>query len=205
MPPTSSSTPWPGHEKGAASPPPALPVRHHPRALQAMNRALHPRATIWRWWTTARAVHAGHSPHHRCHRGRPRRDGGGRSRRPSPWCSRSALTPLFTFIYSPRPGHPGRLHCPTRSPQAPRSSSGSTGSCCSFRTPYSAQKHAAYVGTLQRVLVDGKSGDSRWPLSARTAGGRLVHLVGDEASIGRFKTAKITDSNTWALFGELTE
>lgn len=43
------------------------------------------------------------------------------------------------------------------------------------------------------------------PLSARTAGGRLVHLVGDEASIGRFKTAKITDSNTWALFGELTE
>ena len=71
--------------------------------------------------------------------------------------------------------------------------------------PLSAQKHAAYVGTVQRVLVDGKSGDSRWPLSARTAGGRLVHLVGDEASIGRFKTAKITDSNTWALFGELTE
>ena len=58
---------------------------------------------------------------------------------------------------------------------------------------------------LAQVLVDGKSGDSRWPLSARTAGGRLVHLVGDEASIGRFKTAKITESNTWALFGELTE
>ena len=104
---------------------------------------------------------------------------------------------LFTFIYSPVPAL-RQQNCPTRCP-ARKSSSGST-PLLQVQNANSAQKHAAYVGTVQRVLVDGKSGDSRWPLSARTAGGRLVHLVGDEASIGRFKTAKITDSNTWALF-----
>ena len=40
-------------------------------------------------------------------------------------------------------------------------------------------------------------------LTARTAGGRLVHLVGDPAAVGTYRDVKITDSNTWALFGEL--
>ena len=61
------------------------------------------------------------------------------------------------------------------------------------------------MGTTQRVLVDGKSGDARWPLSSRTGGGRLVHLCGDESAIGTYQTAKILDSNTWALFGEITD
>ena len=55
------------------------------------------------------------------------------------------------------------------------------------------------------MRVDGESGDARWPLSARTAGGRLVHLTGDKAAIGAYHQAKITDSNTWALFGELQD
>ena len=109
---------------------------------------------------------------------------------------------LFTFIYSPRPGTPA-AKLPDPVPRAEKQQW--FDALLQVQNANSAQKHAAYVGTVQRVLVDGKSGDSRWPLSARTAGGRLVHLVGDEASIGRFKTAKITDSNTWALFGELTE
>ena len=61
------------------------------------------------------------------------------------------------------------------------------------------------MGTRQRVLVDGKSGDERWPLSSRTAGGRLVHLAGSEDAIGSYRTARITDSNTWALFGEIED
>ena len=39
-------------------------------------------------------------------------------------------------------------------------------------------------------------------LSARTAGGRLVHLVGDKSALGQYRDVKITDSNTWALYGE---
>ena len=58
------------------------------------------------------------------------------------------------------------------------------------------------MGKTLRVLVDGESGDSQWPLSSRTHGGRLVHLKGDASLIGRYVQARITGSNTWALFGE---
>ena len=54
-----------------------------------------------------------------------------------------------------------------------------------------------------RCLIDGESDDSRWPLTARTAGGRLVHLVGSPDAVGTYRDVKITDSNTWALFGQL--
>ena len=67
----------------------------------------------------------------------------------------------------------------------------------------SEEIHAGYVGDTLRCLIDGESDDSRWPLTARTAGGRLVHLVGDRAAIGTYRDVKITDSNTWALFGQL--
>ena len=54
-----------------------------------------------------------------------------------------------------------------------------------------------------RVLVDGESGDAAWPLSSRTNGGRLVHLKGEPGLIGQYADVRITDSNTWALFGEV--
>ena len=69
----------------------------------------------------------------------------------------------------------------------------------------SAEKHAAYIGTLQRVLVDGETGRGEYNLSARTNGGRLVHLKGDPALVGRFVEVEITDGNTWALYGKETE
>ena len=31
----------------------------------------------------------------------------------------------------------------------------------------------------------------------------LVHLVGDKSALGQYRDVKITDSNTWALFGEM--
>ena len=69
----------------------------------------------------------------------------------------------------------------------------------------SAEIHQGYVGKTVRVLVDGESGDERWPLQSRTEGGRLVHLVGDKSAVGQFVQARILDSNTWALFGEIVE
>ena len=55
------------------------------------------------------------------------------------------------------------------------------------------------------MLVEGESDDADWPLSARTEGNRLVRMKGDKALIGTFAKAKITDSNTWALYGEAVE
>ena len=52
------------------------------------------------------------------------------------------------------------------------------------------------------MLVDGKSDDGNFPLASRTEGNRLVRLKGDESLIGQFINVKVTDSNTWALYGE---
>ena len=107
---------------------------------------------------------------------------------------------LFTFIFSPRPGTPAaRMDDPV-----PRSEKQKWfDRLCDTQNRISEEIHAGYVGRTLRCLIDGQSDDSRWPLTARTAGGRLVHLVGDPAAVGTYRDVKITDSNTWALFGEL--
>ena len=107
---------------------------------------------------------------------------------------------LFTFIFSPRPGTPAAK----MDDSVPRSEKQKWfDTLCAVQNDISARLHARYVGQTLRVLVDGRTDDARWPLSARTAGGRLVHLVGDEAALGQYRQVRITDSNTWALFGEM--
>ena len=107
---------------------------------------------------------------------------------------------LFTFIFSPRPGTPAaRMDDPVSREEKKKWFD----RLCDTQNRISEELHAAYVGRTLRCLVDGESDDARWPLTARTAGGRLVHLVGDKSAIGAYHDVKITDSNTWALFGEL--
>ena len=107
---------------------------------------------------------------------------------------------LFTFIFSPRPGTPAaKMEDPI--PRAEKQVWFDR--LCDAQNKISEEIHAQYVGRTLCCLIDGESDDSRWPLTARTAGGRLVHLVGDKAAIGTYHDVKITDSNTWALFGEM--
>ena len=107
---------------------------------------------------------------------------------------------LFTFIFSPRPGTPAaRMDDPVSREEKQKWFD----RLCDTQNRISEELHAAYVGRTLRCLVDGESDDARCPLTARTAGGRLVHLVGDKSAIGAYHDVKITDSNTWALFGEL--
>ncbi len=106
---------------------------------------------------------------------------------------------LFTFIYSPRPGTPAaRLPDPVSREEK----QSWFDKLLEVQNRISGERHRAYVGETLRVLVDGGSGDGQWPLSARTHGGRLVHLRGDGSLTGRYVNARITGSNTWALFGE---
>ena len=106
---------------------------------------------------------------------------------------------LFTFIYSPRPGTPAAA---MPDPATRVEKQAWFDKLLEAQNEISAQLHRAYVGKTVRVLVDGESGDARWPLSSRTNGGRLVHLSGDPGLIGQYVDARITDSNTWALFGQ---
>ena len=108
---------------------------------------------------------------------------------------------MFTFIYSPRVGTKAAA---MPDPRSRADKQRSFDRLLELANGISAKKHAAYVGTVQEVLVDGPS---RTPgmLSSRTMNGRLVHLPGGEELVGQFVKVRITDSNTWALAGELAE
>ena len=106
---------------------------------------------------------------------------------------------LFTFIYSPRPG--------TKAAELPDPATRQEkqkwfDKLLEVQNAMSARLHADYIGKTVRVLVDGESDDANFPLSSRTEGNRLVRLKGDKSLIGRFIDVKVTDSNTWALYGE---
>ena len=106
---------------------------------------------------------------------------------------------LFTFIYSPRPGTKA-ASMPDPATRAEKQKWFDR--LLEVQNANSARLHAAYVGKTVRVLVDGESDDENFPLASRTEGNRLVRLKGDKSLIGSFIDVKITDSNTWALYGE---
>jgi len=108
---------------------------------------------------------------------------------------------LFTFIYSPRKGTPAAS---MPDPLSKEEKSANFDRLVEVQNRISLEKHQAYVGTVQRCLVDSLSDDPRNNLNARTPGGRLVHLTGSPDLVGQFANVKITDCSTWALFGELT-
>lgn len=106
---------------------------------------------------------------------------------------------LFTFLYSCRPG--------TRAAEMPdpvprEEKQKWFNELLDVQNARSAAIHKQYIGKTMRVLIDGKSEDPEYPLSSRTEGNRLVRIKGGEELIGQFIHAKITGSNTWALYGE---
>ena len=107
---------------------------------------------------------------------------------------------LFTFIYSKRGGTPAANMSDnyTRQDKQRRFDK-----LLQLQNAISEKKHEAYIGTVQRVLIDGESGDVRFPLTARTNGGRLVRHSGEKELIGSFADVKITDCSTWSLYGEI--
>ena len=107
---------------------------------------------------------------------------------------------LFTFIYSRREGTPAATmpDAATRADKQRRFDK-----LIDTQNRISAEKHASYVGKTLRVLIDGENPQKPGTLTSRTAGGRLVHLTADKEMIGQWADVRITDSNTWALYGEL--
>ncbi len=106
---------------------------------------------------------------------------------------------LFTFIFSPRKGTPAA----TMEDNTPKEEKNRRfDRLCAVQNSISEQIHKAYVGKTMRCLIDGTDGDL---LTARTEGGRLVRLNGDNALVGGFAYVEITGSTTWSLTGKLAE
>ena len=107
---------------------------------------------------------------------------------------------LFTFIYSRREG--------TRAASMPDPVSRAEKQrwfdrLLEVQNRISREKNAEYVGRTLPVLIDGRSEDPNYDLTARTDGFKLVHLRGGEDRIGQFAEAEIDRSSTWALFGKV--
>ena len=104
---------------------------------------------------------------------------------------------LFTFIFSPRQGTPAaKMEDPTPKEEKNRRFD----RLCDAQNRISLEIHQAYIGKTMRVLIDGREDGV---LTARTEGGRLVRLPGDDSLIGTFQNVRITGCTTWSLTGEL--
>lgn len=115
-------------------------------------------------------------------------------------CEEVRYDAMFTFIYSKREGTPAAK---MEDPYTREDKQKHFDRLTEVANRISGEKHAAYAGSIQRVLIDGETGRDEYNLSARTNGGRLVHLKGEPELIGQFRNVKITSGNTWALYGEI--
>lgn len=115
-------------------------------------------------------------------------------------CAEVKYDAMFTFIYSKRVGTPAAT---MEDPYTREDKQKHFDALTELANNISMEKHQTYVGTEQRVLIDGETGKDEYNLSSRTNGGRLVHLKGDPSLIGQFRNVKIVDGNTWALYGEI--
>lgn len=69
----------------------------------------------------------------------------------------------------------------------------------------SAAKNAAYVGRVEKVLVEGQSKKDESTLTGRTDGFKLVDFPGDSSLIGQIVDVEITEGKTFSLRGRIVE
>ena len=105
----------------------------------------------------------------------------------------------FTFLYSVRKGTPAE----TYENQIPEDVKHQRfNRLVDLVNQISAEKNAAYVGTMQKELVEGPSKTNSRTFTGRTDGFKLVNFRGDASMNGKIIDVKITKSSTFSLEGE---
>ena len=64
------------------------------------------------------------------------------------------------------------------------------------------ENNKKYVGTIQKVLVEGKSKNNKELLTGRTDSNKVVIFEGDKNLIGQMVDLKIISEHMWYLKGE---
>ncbi len=106
---------------------------------------------------------------------------------------------IFSFIYSKRVGTPAEKmeDCLTDMEKH-----NNFDEMLKVQNEISLKKNKEYEGTVQKILVEGKSKNNENTLTGRTEGGKVVNFEGN-AEIGDMVSVKITKVQTWSLFGEI--
>lgn len=115
-------------------------------------------------------------------------------------CEEIRFDSAFTFLYSIRKGTPAAGY-ENQIPETVKHERFNRLVECINRI--SAEKNAEYVGTVQKVLVDGLSKRNSNNYSGRTETFKLVNFKGKPGMTGELADIKITASNTFSLEGEL--
>lgn len=107
---------------------------------------------------------------------------------------------IFSFIYSRREGTPAaKLDFVLSEDEIHKNFN----RLLEVQNEISKRKNDAYVGKIEKVLVDGVSKNNEKTLSGRLDSSKIVNFVGDENLVGQYVNVKITEAHTWSLNGEL--
>lgn len=105
---------------------------------------------------------------------------------------------IFSFIYSPRKGTKA-----AEMEQLPETvTSERFERLLALQSEISNSKNQNYVGTIQHVLVEGRSKTDATRLTGRNEKNRLVHFEGDDSLIGTYADVLIKRAETYALYGD---
>ena len=105
----------------------------------------------------------------------------------------------YTFIFSPRAGTPAAKYPDDLSKEAKKQRLYQLNDL--INEGFSKGNHR-FVGTVQKVLVDGLSKTKQTMLTGYTEHNKLVNFKGDSSLVGQIINVKITDARTWSLVGE---
>jgi len=107
---------------------------------------------------------------------------------------------IFSFIYSRREGTPAaKLDFVLSEEEIHHNFD----RLLEVQNEISKRKNEAYVGRVERVLVDGASKNDPNMLSGRCDSSKIVNFKGDASLIGKYVNVLITEARTWSLNGEI--
>jgi tRNA-2-methylthio-N6-dimethylallyladenosine synthase len=107
---------------------------------------------------------------------------------------------VFMFIYSVRKGTRAEK-MPNHIPEEIKSERfNRLKTLCDGMTEISMNK---YVGTIQKVLVEGESKTNKEVLTGRTPSNKIVNFEGPKDLIGKEIEVKIVSQHVWFLKGEI--
>ena len=117
-------------------------------------------------------------------------------------CEEVCYDSAFTFLYSVRKGTPAEKF----EDQIPEEVKHERfNRLVDVINRISAEKNAAYVGRVEKVLVDGPSKTNSKTYGGRTETFKLVNFEGRPEMIGQIVAVEITDANTFSLVGRVLE
>lgn len=106
----------------------------------------------------------------------------------------------FTFLYSIRKGTPAEKY----EDQIPEEVKHERfNRLVELVNSISAKKNAAYVGRIEKVLVEGTSKTSDKTCSGRTEGFKLINFRGDPELAGQIIDVEVTEGKTFSLEGKV--